>query len=333
MSLAQGPRRLPRRPLLFEPRLRTRVWGGQTLKTRVPDPPDAPVGESWEVSDEDGALTRTPDGLTLRDLMRDHREDLVGRAFDAARPERFPLLLKLLDARADLSVQVHPNDEHAQRLRPDAAGKTECWYVLDADPGARIYRGLAPGTTAGQLEAAARRGDLGDLLHHVPVRPGDAVFVPAGTVHAIGAGIRLVEIQQTSDITYRVFDWNRPGMDGRPRELHLERALEVIDWQPSGPDLCEARELDLPHGRARQLVEHPKLRVRELSAFTGDPIPLDTGAVRFHLLTVVAGRARLEAADGAVDRQALDSALIPAVTGRYTLTPTPDATVLLFDRP
>jgi mannose-6-phosphate isomerase len=329
---------------VFDPRLVPRVWGGDFLKRRVPDPPDAPIGESWEISDQDPATTPTASGWTLRDLMRHHRQDLTGTAATAedlppasdetATSPRFPLLLKLLDAQQSLSVQVHPDDDQAARIRPGASGKTECWYVLDAAPEARIYRGLQPGVTPARFADAARRGQTESLIHSFPVSAGDAVFVPAGTVHSIGAGVRLIEIQQTSDITFRVFDWNRLGFDGAPRELHLEQAMQVIRWEgDAGPDVCTPRDVDLPGCRAREIVSHPKLRVRALSGFSSGPVELDTAGERFHIVTVVSGSARIDAPEGGVDRGTLDSALIPAAAGRYSLTASYDATLLLFDRP
>lgn len=335
------PDQLPRRPLAFVPQLVARVWGGDALKSRARWPQEAPaepVGESWEISDEDGALTLTTEGWSLRELMRAHREALVGAAFEPTHPDRFPLLLKLIDAQQDLSVQVHPDDDHAARQRPGALGKTECWYVLDAAPGALIYRGLESGTTPERLAAAARAGDMSGVLHRFTPRPGDAVFVPAGTLHAIGAGVRLVEIQQTSDITYRVYDWNRVGMDGRPRELHLDRALEVIDWDASSPgaagDTCAPQPLDEPAGcRARLLLEDPKLRVRELSSLGAGDVTLNTNGDRFHIVTVVAGSVRVDGPAGGLDRGPCDSALLPAAVERYRLRASGDATVLLFDRP
>jgi mannose-6-phosphate isomerase len=324
--------------LLFEPLLVPRVWGGDFLKRRVPDPPASPIGESWEISDQDPAVTSTAAGWTLRDLMRDHPDDLAGPAAlpstpAGPTPPRFPLLLKLLDAQENLSVQVHPDDDDAARLRPGATGKTECWYVLDAAPSARIYRGLAPGVTPQRFAEAAHRGETEGLIHSFPVSAGDAVLVPAGTIHAIGAGVRLIEIQQTSDVTFRVFDWNRLGFDGRPRELHLERAIEVMRWDSPGADLCQPADLSVPGCRAREIASHPKLRVRALSDFSRGPVELDTAGRSFHILTVVSGSARLETPEGAADRGTLDSALVPAATGRYALTAPPDATVLVFDRP
>ena len=226
-------------PLTFEPIYKERVWGGERLREALGKQLTgaAPVGESWELVDLSGDQSRVAAGsragATLHDLIQMDGEALLGPA--ALDGERFPLLVKYIDASQTLSVQVHPDREAAERLggRP----KSEAWYILDAEPDAVLYLGLEPGLTAESLRAALAAGEVESLVRRIPVRRGDLFPVPPGTVHAIGAGVLLAEVQQPSDTTYRVYDWGRVGLDGRPRELHVEQALQSIhfDAEPRGP--------------------------------------------------------------------------------------------------
>ncbi|MBI2808075.1 MAG: class I mannose-6-phosphate isomerase [Planctomycetes bacterium] len=225
-------------PLRFAPYLRPMVWGGRRLVRFVGKalPTAEPYGESWEVSDHalhaSRLATASSFGVTLRELMAQYRDDLLGPAGE--RHHVFPWLIKLLDAHDNLSVQVHPDDEAVQRLWPGESGKTEAWYVLEAAPGSRIWAGLKPGVGARELRAALEAGTVADCLHSFTPAPGDFVFIPAGTVHALGGGILLAEIQQTSDATFRLFDWNRRDAAGQPRPLNVEQALASIHWD-AGP--------------------------------------------------------------------------------------------------
>ena len=214
------------------------VWGGRAfaslLGRELPD--DGPFGESWEICDlpefdspvADGPLA----GTTLSQLVLRHGADLLGAV--SPLDGRFPLLFKFIDARDTLSVQVHPDRDACLRLGADARPKTEAWFIIDCAPGAFLYAGLRQGGTAASFARAIDEGNVEPLLHRVDVAPGDFIFLPAGTVHAIGAGIVLAEVQQTSATTYRVFDWNRPGLDGRPRPLHVEQAMQAIHFNEWG---------------------------------------------------------------------------------------------------
>jgi mannose-6-phosphate isomerase len=196
-----------------------------------PLPPGDDYAESWEIVDhgqDQSVVANGPlAGHTLSELVRSHGDELLGRQAPQA---RFPLLLKFLDCNRTLSVQVHPNDEQAARLDPPDLGKTEAWVVLAAEPGSKIYAGLHEGVTRDDLAAAVAAGRCEELLHQFEPRVGDCVFIPAGTVHALGAGLVIAEIQQASDTTFRLFDWNRVDADGKPRALHVEQALAVIDF-------------------------------------------------------------------------------------------------------
>jgi mannose-6-phosphate isomerase len=230
-------------PLRFEPIFKNNLWGGSFLRPLFGlDAPSEPEGEAWLLSDQGDNVSRVVDGplrgKTLRDLMGSHRRELIGSA--AAPLDRFPLLLKLLDARQPLSVQVHPNDEQAQRLESASAGfgKTEAWVILRTEPGSLLYAGLREGVTADEFREALKGGTLPEVLHAISPRPGDCFFLEAGMIHAIGAGLILFEVQQTSDITYRLFDWGRvDAKTGRPRPLHIESALLCTNVE-AGP--CHA---------------------------------------------------------------------------------------------
>ncbi|NBT12271.1 MAG: class I mannose-6-phosphate isomerase [Planctomycetia bacterium] len=218
-------------PLLLTPVYRRYLWGGRRFATALGRelPPGDDFAESWEVVDRgaDQSLVAAGPlaGRSLGDLVRNHGRELLG---GHAPLPAFPLLFKFLDASRDLSVQVHPDDERAARAVPPDRGKTEAWYVIDAVPGSRIYAGLVEGVGRDELAAAIRAGTCASVLHAFEPQSGDCVFIPAGTVHAIGAGLLVAEIQQSSDITYRLFDWNRTGPDGRPRPLHVEAGVEAV---------------------------------------------------------------------------------------------------------
>ncbi len=232
-------------PLFFTPVPVERVWGGHRLTALFgkPLPPGKTIGESWELSDRTG--TESPitggtfDGQPLHDVMSEFPRELLGEALAARKPARFPLLVKYIDAGQDLSVQVHPDDDGCRRLGINDRGKTECWVVVHADPGSRMNRGLAPGMTRAAFEKALAEDRVEDALHFFTVRPGDVVAIPPGMVHAIGKGIVLAEIQQSSDVTFRVYDYKRVGLDGKPRALHVEKSLATIDFGSALTDFFE----------------------------------------------------------------------------------------------
>lgn len=225
-------------PLKFKPIFKHRIWGGRKLAELFgkPLPPEEPIGESWELSglpgDESVVANGPLAGQKLTDLVARYGSDLLGHA--PLMDGQFPLLIKLLDARENLSVQVHPNAEAVAAAGGDAKLKTEAWFVLDADPGASIYIGLRAGVTRRRFEEALAGGGVPEMLHAAPAKPGHAFFLPAGTVHALGGGLVVAEVQTPSDTTYRVFDWDRlDPATRRPRPLHVREALDAIDW--SGP--------------------------------------------------------------------------------------------------
>lgn len=213
-----------------------RIWGGARLRTLLgrSTPSGQVIGEAWLVSDHpshESVVSDGPfEGKTLRDIMLQHPGELLGSRAKPTPHGRFPLLLKLLDSREALSVQVHPDDDTARRLGEPDVGKTEMWHVLDADPGSELICGLDPATTPELVASAIQAGSLERHLIRVPAPAGTSVFVPAGTVHAIGGGILLAEIQQNSDITYRLYDWGRVDAAGNPRPLHVDKAMQAIHF-------------------------------------------------------------------------------------------------------
>ena len=230
--------------LVFQPIAMERVWGGRMLETHfqrsLPDA-KAPYGESWEVVDREEAQSVVSAGMhagrTLHELWRDHREEIFGAGLPDY--ERFPLLVKILDAKEDLSIQVHPPASLAMSLGGEP--KTEMWYIAAAAPSARLVVGLRAGVTRESFARAILDGTVAELVHEIPVRQGDSIFIPSGRLHAIGAGLLIFEIQQNSDTTYRVFDWNRLGLDGKARDLHIEESLASIDFSDIEPSLDQAQ--------------------------------------------------------------------------------------------
>lgn len=261
-------------PLTFQPLYMERIWGGRRIGS-LPGrtlPPERPIGESWELCDREDAQSVVSEGpyagTTLHELWVRHRTEVFGAVADAP---RCPLLAKILDARETLSVQVHPPAAVAVELGGEP--KTEMWHVLDANEGAELYVGFSKGVTQAAFAEAVTSGQVAQLLHRIPVKAGDSIFIPSGRCHAIGGGCLIVEIQQNSDTTYRVHDWDRLGLDGKPRPLHVEASLRSIDFTDHAPGLNTS---DI-------MCEHFCVQKWEFSAAQEDPGP---GAALF---SVIAG--------------------------------------------
>lgn len=224
-------------PLKFKPIFKDKIWGGQKIRTILHKDfsPLSNCGESWEISGMEDEVSVVENGTLadndLNELIEIFMHDLVGEKVYDRYGLGFPLLIKIIDANENLSVQVHPDDEYAFE-HYGSSGKTELWHVMNADPGAGLYVGFKDGVTKEKYVETLATGTVDQLLNFYPVTSGDTFFIPAGTVHAIGKGVLLAEIQEPSDITFRVFDWNRTDEDGNPRELHTEEALEVLDFSP-----------------------------------------------------------------------------------------------------
>lgn len=236
----------PDSPLLFEPLAMERVWGGRHFESLLGKklPQGAVIGELWEMVDRHEAQSVVHDGVlrgkTLHELWTGDRAMIFGERHLANTSTRFPLLIKLLDARDRLSVQVHPPLSLAEQLNGEP--KTECWYFLHASEGASVYAGLKKGVTREEFQRSLDLGSVEERVHRAPVRTGESLFIPSGRLHAIGEGLVIVEVQQNSDTTYRVFDWNRKGLDGKPRELHVEESLASIDFGDFEPRITPASD-------------------------------------------------------------------------------------------
>jgi mannose-6-phosphate isomerase len=228
--------------LTFTPLYQPRVWGGRRLQSVLGRalPGGEPIGESWELVDREGHQSVVADGplrgTTLHELWGAHRREVFGARYVASTAPRVPLLIKVLDCADDLSIQVHPPAGVAPALGGEP--KTEMWFVAHAEAGSRIYAGLKAGVTQAAFEGALADGSVASVVHAVDARTGDSLFVPSGRLHALGAGLLIYEIQQNSDTTYRVFDWNRLGLDGHPRELHVAQSLASIDFSDVEPPLA-----------------------------------------------------------------------------------------------
>lgn len=313
-------------PLRFEPIFRRYIWGGRRLGTELGKPISEgdDYAESWEIVDHGDDQSRVAAGnlagAGLRELVEEHADELFGRHT----PQQvFPLLVKFLDCNRNLSLQVHPDDERAARLDPPDLGKTEAWIVMDAAPGAVVYAGLKSGTTPEEFAEACHQGTCQPLLHQFEPRPGDCIFIPAGTVHALGEGLLVAEIQQASDTTYRLFDWNRLGADGQPRPLHLERGLEAVDYQGTELAAQQPQATDRPH--VARLVECDKF-VIDRWQFQGErPIG---GDGRFHVVVVLQGEMQVQNDPAEAPLRKGESMLLPASCGE-TMLATADDVVFL----
>lgn len=316
-------------PLTFQPIFKERVWGGRALERlyKKPLPPKVPIGESWEISDRPGdvsVITNGPfAGKDLRWLMKHHASELLGDARPAN--GRFPLLIKILDAEEKLSLQVHPPAHKAAELRGEP--KTEAWYIADAAPGAELYVGLKRGVTREQFEKKIATGEVAECFHRVPVRAGDTMFLPSGRVHAIGAGLVIFEIQQNSDTTYRVFDWNRAGLDGKPRELHVEQSLASIDFNDFEPSPVPGEFTEKNNIRRRRLAVNPLFEIEEFCAASESSIAIACGRPR--VVAAIKGNILVQNGSMRIPLSPGEFCLVPASLEDTSLVIETDATLVV----
>ncbi len=310
---------IPLYPITFTPIFKERVWGGRNIERLYgkPLPPNQVIGESWEITDRPEGISVVANGplagKTLQWLMEHHAAELLGP--ERASLKQFPLLVKILDAQEKLSLQVHPPAALAKELNGEP--KTEMWFIADATPTADLYVGLKYGVTRAAFEAKVRDGTVAECFHHLPVTNGDTMFLPSGRVHAIGAGNVIFEIQQNSDTTYRVFDWNRVGLDGKPRALHIEQSLASIDFNDFEPRLIRSEYSRSETLAVRYLVDDPLFRANAWQFKRGQ---------RFHVSStlpqifgLVRGRMTISAHGIELRLKAGDFCLVPAATGRVTV--------------
>jgi len=315
-------------PILFAPIYKEIIWGGTRMAERYDRVlPSDRVGESWDVSCRDEEMSVVENGawagMTLGELIARDKSGILGA--DLLAVEKFPLLLKIIDARDKLSVQVHPDDEYARRVENLPFGKTEMWYILDAPADAKLIIGLADGVTKDAFRTAIANGTVEDCLGYLPIAPGDSIFIQAGLLHAITSGVMLAEIQQNSDTTYRVYDFNRLGFDGNPRPLHVEKSLDVTDFEgiirkTTVPGLTVSGEnMDVTY-----TIACPYFAMERLALHGTEDCATD--GERFILLTCTEGTAAVSAPGGTVALTAGQTVFLPAALGAYTLSG--NATVL-----
>jgi mannose-6-phosphate isomerase len=316
-------------PLRFEPIFEYRLWGGRRLAEVLdaPLPGDGPIGEAWLLSDREEHASRVADGplagRTIAELMADQPDALMGTL--AGRHRRFPLLLKFLDAREMLSVQVHPSDAHSELLPPGETGKTEGWVVLKAGPRSRVYAGLKEGTTASTLREALAEGDPSAQLAGFTPKPGDAILVQAGTVHSLGGDVVVFEVQQNSDVTFRLYDWKHVDVaTGQPRALQVEQALACADFA-TGPVATAASAPDEASPARELLLRCDQFFVSRLRAQASVTVGA-SDAPRVLVCLEGSGQIRHEGGVCAVRRG--DVVLLPAALGVCVFEPKDGVTLL-----
>jgi mannose-6-phosphate isomerase len=322
---------MPLYPLTFHPIFKERVWGGRNLESLYHKalPPGVPIGESWEISDRPGDVSVIANGplagKDLRWLMENYAEELLGDRRQAGK--KFPLLLKILDAKEMLSLQVHPPAEMAVELNGEP--KTELWYVAQAAPGAKLFVGLKRGATRQEFEKRIADGTVAECFHRVPVKAGDAMFLPSGRVHALGAGLVIFEIQQNSDTTYRVFDWNRVGLDGKSRELHVRQSLASIDFNDFEPALVANDFSELKGARKRELTRDELFSADLIELRGSDPWSIIPGKAQ--IVAVVSGHLQVAHPSQPVSLSPGQFSLIPAASKGVVLKAASPATFLLIE--
>ncbi len=309
-------------PLKFRPILKERLWGGTKLKEVFGKPIESDItGESWELSTVKGDISVVAngslEGKSLQDLIDSNAEELLGKSVVQRFGKEFPILIKFIDAKQDLSIQLHPNDALAKE-RHDSFGKTEMWYIMDADPKAELIVGFNKDVTKEEYAESIDNDTLLDLLNYEEVKEGDTFFINTGKIHAIGAGVMLAEIQQTSDVTYRVFDFNRKDKDGNLRELHTELALDAVDYEKKddfkvsyGHEKNEVNTMvDCPYFKTNfiELTENLDLDTAQRDSFT--------------IFMCVGGEVKISTAEGDVSIKSGETALLPASTQKISLQST-----------
>ena len=311
-------------PIQFKPIYKERIWGGQKLRTVLnKEIPDGHIGESWELSAVAGDVSVVANGSLvgqpLDQVIRNHPKEILGSLVYAKFGTEFPLLFKFIDAREDLSIQVHPNDDLAWK-RHKSFGKTEMWYVMQADAGSRIIVGFNHKTSPAEFMKNLDAKTLPSILDQVQAKPGDVFFLETGTVHAIGAGILLAEIQQTSDITYRVYDWDRVDANGKSRELHLDLAIDAMNY-----DVVQAQK-DYPKekNRVNTAVDCPYFKTSVLP-LSGE-LTVEKDGASFTVYMCVAGQMDIRTETGTCRFTTGDTVLMPAALKRYIISG--EATVL-----
>lgn len=303
-------------PFKFKPVYKEIIWGGKTIEKYFGrKTPFDKTAESWELCERPDGMSVIINGelkgITLEKLIDSYKEKVLGSTSTKKYGKYFPLLIKIIDANDKLSVQVHPDDEYA-KINGEKNGKNELWYIIDAKPSAKLVYGLNDGVSKEDFAAAVKNGTIGKTLRTVTVSAGDAFYIPAGTVHAILSGILIAEIQQNSNTTYRIYDWDRVGKDGKPRELHIDKALDVIAFGKTLP-------------KTEKRTDEAERTILRSEFFNIDEVTLDgkiekeTDGKTFCVLMNLTGPAKITYSDGTVELNKGDTVLIPASLGKYAV--------------
>ncbi|MEO0510405.1 MAG: type I phosphomannose isomerase catalytic subunit [Verrucomicrobiota bacterium] len=294
--------------IVFVPIYQERVWGGRDLEQKLGRtlPAGKVIGESWEIVDRPEAQSTTTSGNSIRELIEKDPMGIMGADWPADRP--FPILVKWLDCQEKLSLQVHP----PANIAPELGGepKTENWYIAEAEPHAALMAGLKEGVSREDFEAGLQNNALEPLVHSIPVKAGESIFIPSGRLHAIGGGNLILEIQQNSDTTYRVYDWGRVGLDGQPRQLHIEESLKSTDFDDFEPDTLK------PTGDSQLLAESDVFNLRKVVLAEGETISFEAGSPR--ILSVVLGK--LNGNDGSELKKSVNALLPASSSFEFTAT-------------
>lgn len=308
-------------PLKFFPVYKNMIWGGRNIeKTFNREVPEGNIGESWEICCRVDGMSMVSNGSfkyrTIEDLVNEYKEELLGDlVYGKSTFNIFPLLIKLIDATDSLSVQVHPNDEYAMKYNDN--GKTELWYVIDAKPGAKLIYGLKNGTTRKELVASIGENNIERNLNKIPVKKGDVLYLPSGTVHAMLEGVLIAEIQQNSNITYRLYDWNRVDMNGKSRELHINQALDVIKFDDVNQNILMETANYSSYSK-RILTKNDYFTVEELNIhkiYTNS-----TDGSKFYIYMIIEGDGVVNYQYGVEELLPGNTIFIPAKMGTYNIT-------------
>ncbi len=308
-------------PIFLNPDFKDRIWGGSQLSTLFDKAiPNDHTGESWEVACHDNGNSTVSNGVykgkLLKDIVLNDKEAWLGSAFTEVK--KFPLLIKFIDAKEKLSVQVHPDDAYAAVNENGEFGKNECWYILDSKPGSELIVGLKKEISKEDFVQAVKDGKVEDTLNTIPVKAGDVINIPAGVLHAIGDGIVLAEVQQNSDTTYRVYDWNRVGLDGKKRDLHIEKSIDVIDFEG-------IHETTKTEGLSIKNEEFETLYYIANSYFALEKVKLhgtmlhDTEQKKFYIYLCIDGSGSLNYNQESYPIKKGDAVFIPASLGSYSI--------------
>lgn len=311
-------------PIKFNPVFKDYLWGGRELAKLGKDIPEGIVAESWELSCHPDGISAIANGefsgMALTDFINKHGKRVIGNEFSEEQIKKFPLLIKFIDANDRLSVQVHPNDEYANTHENGEFGKNEMWYIISSKPGAKLILGAKAGVTKEAFAAAVKDNKIAECLNEVEVFPGDILNIPSGLLHAIGEGIVLAEIQQNSNTTYRVYDYDRIDKQGNKRPLHIDKALEVIDFKlPKGKAKADGLEVKLDSASKKSYKIANKYFSVELYDIKSE-IKENADGSKFFIYVFVDGDGKISYNDGEISVHKGETVLIPAELGKYSIS-------------